>query len=330
MMPEVDFARLLNDTDHRNDLDLHVASNDLDPILYDLDLKPSANSFHFTYTKQESMLNDMYMNRNLDYEDKTVESEDSDTLMNLQGVIYPVFMTVFLILDLCLLIYRFSWMVKSIHSFKNGLENRVPCNSITRKIHFILTGKDIPKLDTNWEDPYDQFKMLSQKKNFWSDRKTYFLYWQSTPKKREEILNEIMAKERLANPRLDQSAENKNCCRTYAIRILKFFYSVFISAVFWRVVLLLGFLLILCLVAKATNDLVTMESAMFLLDTEAMVPILERQGAISADVVAGYGVYLRDFASEYKQHLDNEVQLINNILVSVAERQVFYMFCLWP
>ncbi|WAR28760.1 hypothetical protein MAR_014464 [Mya arenaria] len=64
-----------------------------------------------------------------------------------------------------------------------------------------------------------------------------------------------------------------------------------------------------------------MESAMFLLDTNAMVPILERQYDISSDVVSQYGAYLNDFLTGYKRHLDGEVQLINNILISVAERQ---------
>ncbi|XP_052785111.1 uncharacterized protein LOC128220662 isoform X2 [Mya arenaria] len=310
MMPKLDFSKLLNESDAGED-----------QASFNLELNAAVNKFQFTYSKQESSLNKIYLTRDFyDTEDNYESVENKNTLTNIRGIIYPVFITVFLLLDMCLIAYRLSWMTKSIHYFKNGLEDRVPCNSITRKIYFILTGRDIPKPDTNFDDPYDQFKMM-QKKNFWKNRQTYFLYCQSPPRRREEILNEIMEKERLENPRQENPADKKNSCRLCGEKILKTLYGMFLSAVFWRLVLMCGFVLILCLVAKATNDLVTMESAMFLLDTNAMVPILERQYDISSDVVSQYGAYLNDFLTGYKRHLDGEVQLINNILISVAERQ---------
>ncbi|XP_053391456.1 uncharacterized protein LOC128554232, partial [Mercenaria mercenaria] len=93
------------------------------------------------------------------------------------------------------------------------------------------------------------------------------------------------------------------------------------ALMFWRLVFICGFVLILFLVAKATNDLVTLKSAMFLLDTEAMLPILERQNDVTNAVISEYGSYLNDFLVGYTEKLDGELQMVNNILLNVAERQ---------
>ena len=307
MMPKLDFARLLNDT---GDLRKSQAS-------FNLDLHPYKNRFKFSFVRQQSRLKTMY--KNTDYEQSTAENEikEENVLSNIRSIIYPLFIGVFLLFDILLLTYRFSWLRGGIQVFKKGIEHRIPYNAVTKTVLFLLTGKDVPLPEDSWDDLTDYRVFQSQ--NFWNDRKLYFIYCQSNPRDKRVILQQQLQQNGQKKP---PSPTETGCWKTTGYRLIKLLYQVFHSPVFWRFVLICGFVLILCLVAKLTNDLVTMKTAMFLLDTDALVPMLDRQNEISSEVIRNYGNYLNSFLIGYKDSLDVEVQTINSMLVDVAERQV--------
>lgn len=315
-MPKVDFISLLNNTEG------------FDQAPVNLDFKTSENAFRFSSNIPEQTtaldFDNQYIRVDVDT-DKLDPRQNKFHISNIKGVIYPVFICVFLVLDSLLLIYRFSWMVKCLKTFKTGLEERVPCDSMTRKIYFILTGKEVPRQDDSLDHPYDYY--MHNKENIWGENtELYFLYCNAPAKAKEEILKDIWQHKQRQNPRPVMKPSNKNCCVQNVARFVKLIYRLLISPVFWRLVLICGFILILFWVAKATNDLITIESAMFLLDTGAMLPILERQNAVTNAMIWEYGSYLNDFLAGYKEKIDGEVQMINSILLNVAERQVSCSF----
>lgn len=314
MMPSVDFSHLVNKTES------------VGPASINLDFKPSENTFKF------SSYNPDYMSSwSLDDDLVTISPEKPSPkrnklhISNIKGIIYPVFISAFLILDSFLLIYRFSWMVKSLKIFKTGLEERIPYDSMTRKIYFILTGKEVPRPEDSLDHPYDYY--MHNKENIWGDNtELYFLYCNAPTKAKEDILKDIWQHKQQQNTKQEEKPSDNICCITYFVSFIKSLYRLLISPVFWRLVFICGFVLILFLVAKATNDLVTIESAMFLLDTGAMLPILERQNDVTNTVILEYSSYLNNFLADYKVKLDGEVQMINSILLNVAERQVCSYF----
>lgn len=309
MMPEIDFSRLLNNTENERGTQAPV----------DLDLKPGLNTFKFSFVKQESRLKTFYTE--FDETSDQGDEKEENILSNIRGIAYPLFIGVFVIFDCFLLLYRFSWLHKSYRTFKRGIEERVPYNGVTKTVLFILTGKDIPLPKDNWDEMND-YNLLTKEKDFWDDPRMYFIYCQSNVEQKHKILQEQFKKKQRQNPRGADGKRKMGFYDTYVVKIVKIIYRVFRSPVFWRFVLVCGFVLLLCLVTKFTNDLVTMDTAMFLLDTDALVPILERQSDMSGEMIQQHGDYLNALLKGYKVNLDAEVQTLNSMLVSVAERQV--------
>ena len=313
-MPVVDFTDFLDNSELRNIGTVNLTYGGTKTWLkFTTGLPPGYHSYSFT-------------NRHSNYFYLRNQSERNggDFISRMRAMLYPLFICAFLVLDIFLLSYRISWMMKCIHKFKVGIEQRVPYNSITRTIHFILTGISVPRTEDSLDHPYDYY--MNIKDNIWGNNtELYFLYCQSSAKKKEEILKDIYASKQQKNP--EDITPKRLTWYSCSIRILKFAYRVTIAPVFWRCVLICGFVLFLCLVTKATDDLVTIESASFLMDTESMAPILTRQNAMTNTVLQQYGEYLNDFLSKYKTVLDAEVNSLNLMLVHVAERQVQLTDC---
>ncbi|XP_052217276.1 uncharacterized protein LOC127835070 isoform X3 [Dreissena polymorpha] len=310
MLPTLDFS-MLEDVGEISGIQQNPEED------YFVNLKPSANFFKFYFSEQESSLR--FNSEPANGNENTMATEDDNSVLRIRSVILPLFVGVFVLLDICLLVYRSSWLIQSWYAFKHGLDDRIPCDTLTKKLHFILTGKDIPKPENVWEDGYDHIRRMKDK-NFWGgDSRKYFEYCRGSDQERKDILNELCAKSQQLAPVNNMS--NKGCFHIYGLKVLKHSYSLFMSVVFWRLVLMCAFVLLLCLIAKVTHDLVTMESAIFLLDIDAMQPLLDRQSDISLQVVEQFVEYLNEFLVVYKNSIDGEVQTINNILVQVAERQ---------
>ena len=317
MMPKVNFSKLLEDSD------------------YELDLSIRNYTFHenwirFTTSNISYHKKDMFEKNNIKDGKKGNETivnlnSSKKDISNFKDILYALFLGVFFALDILLLVYRFSWLVKCVGMFKKGIDQRVPFDSITRKIHFILTGKEVPRMGENLEYPYDcALDALNKKENIWGDNtELYFMYCQASAKSREDILKDIFQNRQQDKPKPEKVPEmQKCCCIHYFIKCIKLLYRIFISPIFWRFVLIGGFVLLLCLVTKTTNDLVTMESAMFLLDTDAVWPVLARQEAMTNEVIAQQGLYLNSFLKTYKDFLDTEIQILNSIMIAGTKNQV--------
>ncbi|KAL4219867.1 hypothetical protein ACF0H5_020278 [Mactra antiquata] len=314
-MPKVDFSNLIGDVNEDMG-ELSTAS---------VNFKPVNNTFKFVSNKPDYKQTWREYNPYAESDsDNRGDNSRKFTFSDIKGYIYPVFICVFLVLDSFLIIYRLSWLTRCWGMFKTGLEERIPYDSMTRKIFFILTGKEVPRPEDSLDHPYDYY--MHNKENIWDDNtEMYFLYCNSSTKNKEDILRDIWAHRQRQNPKPEVKKEETNCFQNAACKLTKCIYRFFISPVSWRLVLICGFLLILCLFAKATNDLVTVESAMFLLDTDAMIPILKRQNQMTNAVIEQYGFYLNKFIQGYKTAVDGDVQLINNLMVNVAERQTLLL-----
>ena len=312
MMPKVNFSELLRD------LDSELADHGGNFTLHENWIKftsSNVNKYKIEVSRQNA---DKYTSK------ENLKSEKNE-VSSIKSIIYPLFIGVFFLLDAFLLIYRFSWMVRCIKFFKKGIEQRVPFDTITRKIHFILTGKVIPKEGENLEYPYDcALEALNKRENIWGDNiDKYFIYCQSSAKSREDILKEIFKDRQIDKPKIEkQTKPQKCCCIHFLIKGLQLLYRMFISPIFWRFVLICGFVLLLCLVTKATNDLITMESAMFLLDTDAVWPVMARQEVVTNQAISRQGTYLNSFLENYKNFVDIEIQILNSIMIAGTKNQV--------
>ena len=313
MMPKVNFSELLRD------LDSELADQDENFTLHENWIKftsSSVNKYKIEVLKKDT-----------DNQTSKENAKSDKDRSSIKSIIYPLFIGVFFLLDAFLLIYRFSWMARCVKLFKKGIEQRVPFDSITRKIHFILTGKDIPKEGENLEYPYDcALEALNRNEDIWGDNKEkYFIYCQpsTSAKSREDILKEIFKDRQSDKPKIEKQVTPQTCCCVhFIVKGLQLLYRMFISPIFWRFVLICGFVLLLCLVTKATNDLVTMESAMFLLDTDAVWPVMARQKVLTNQVISRQGVFLNSFLENYKNFVDVEIQILNSIVIAGTKNQV--------
>ena len=320
MMPKVNFSELLADLDSELDSGDRIFTHHENWIKF--------SSSNMDTSRIEAMQKNRKNYNIKGNETKGVNSK-SGSVSSIKSIIYPLFVGVFFILDGFLLIYRFSWMVKCVKNFKKGIEQRVPFDSITRKIHFVLTGKDVPKVGENLEFPYDcAMEALKRKEDIWGDNTDkYFIYCQASAKSREDILREIFKEKEQEKPKIEQEKSPYQCCCIHCfVKGGQLLYRMFISPIFWRFALICGFVLLLCLVTKATNDIVTMESAMFLLDTDAVWPVLARQEVVTNQVIFQQGLYLNSFLEKYKDFVDTEIQILNSILIAGTEKQVRTLF----
>ena len=310
-MPKVNFSELLKD------LDSELASQNQNFMFHE-------NWIKFTSTTINKYRLEV-LKQNTDNQTSKENAKSKKDGSDIKSIIYPLFIGVFFLLDAFLLIYRFSWLARCVKMFKKGIEQRVPFDSITRKIHFILTGKDIPKEGENLEYPYNcALEALNKKENIWGDNiDKYFIYCQSSAKSREDILKEIFKDRQGDKPKIDKQVEpQKCCCVHFIVKGLQLLYRMFISPILWRFVLICGFVLLLCLVTKVTNDLVTMESAMFLLDTDAVWPVMARQESLTNQVISRQGLFLNSFLENYKNFVDVEIQILNSIIIAGTKNQV--------
>ena len=315
MMPGVNFSKLLEDTGPELETSIKNHTYHENWIKFNTSSRSSQGMF-----KKTRLQADKKGNRTQGQKNSTKQE-----ISNFKGLLYGLFLGVFFVLDVLLLIYRFSWLVKCVKMFKKGIDQRVPFDSITRKIHFILTGKEVPKVGENLEYPYDcALDALNKKENIWGDNtELYFMYCQASAKSREDILKEIFHDRQQDKPKIEKSVERQRCCCIhYFIKCIKLLYRMFISPIFWRFVSICGFVLLLCLVTKVTHDLVTVESAMFLLDTDAVWPVLARQEAITNEIIAQQGLPLNNFIENYKNILDAEIQMLNSIMIEATKNQV--------
>ncbi|KAL3848201.1 hypothetical protein ACJMK2_019075, partial [Sinanodonta woodiana] len=278
--------------------------------------------FTFTSHSQES---DFYIGR----PDQAVFTDifrqaDENTIRNMKQILYPVVIGVFIFLDIFLLAFRFSWALKYLQQFKKGIKESVPTDSITSKIHFILTGIDYKKTDDPFIHPYEFYK--ENMEELWGEKnELYFLYCQASQRSKEDILREIWSRNHSVKPKTSIVEKKSNCTSTNLTECLKtsmmHLYRLLISRLFWRFILICAFLLFLCIVTKAIDDLVTLEMASFLTDTEAMLKILKRQSEMTNSVIVQYSDHVNKFLREYQTDLDMDLDSLNSILQEVLTEQ---------
>ncbi|KAK3603718.1 hypothetical protein CHS0354_023331 [Potamilus streckersoni] len=278
--------------------------------------------FTFTSHSQES---DFYIGRSdqAGFPD-IFRQVDENTIRNMKQILYPTVIGVFLFLDIFLLAFRFSWALKYLQQFKKGIKESVPTELITSKIHFILTGIDYKKTDDPFEHPYEFYK--ENMEELWGEKhELYFLYCQASQKSKEDILREIWSRNHSMKPKTSTVEKKSNCTSTNFTECFKkdmmYLYRLIISRFFWRFILICAFLLFLCLITKAIDDLVTLEMASFLTDTEAMLNILKRQSEMTNTLIVQYCDHVSKFLSEYQSDLEMELNSLNTLLQEVLTEQ---------
>lgn len=252
-------------------------------------------------------------------------SSDRATLLNQMRILFiPVFIVVFLFMDVLLLSYRFSWLRQVFTKARLGMEEKIPTDHVASKIHFTLTGNDITRSDNVLDNPYSYY--VENKEGIVAGKsELYLLYCRASPRSKEDILKEIwhhkMRQKQKSNPKVDN-----NTLTYFVIRLLKYIYKHVISPILWRFVLVGIFVLIICLVTKATSDIVTIETATFLVDTSSILPQVHRQISITNNALSDLARELNNQLSVYKSLLDHKVSHINSFLQDTLTQQVRQMY----
>ncbi|KAL5005323.1 hypothetical protein ScPMuIL_018779 [Solemya velum] len=240
-------------------------------------------------------------------------------ISDIRTVLYPVFICIFLALDILLLTYRFTWLRQTVSSAKSGFEKKIPLDSVATKTLFLLAGQSPSKGRNQFDHPYAYY--MENKEDLWADHhELYQRYCQVSPKSKEDILREIW---NYKKKQKEKKNENKKKSFIQCLDILfRVIYRFFISRSTWRFILVGTLILFLCLICKIADDLLTIETVTFLMDTESIFPQLQKQTSIMNRQLSEYDKSINLYLHHYRSAIDSEISFTNSVLQEVAEKQM--------
>ncbi|XP_033759585.1 LOW QUALITY PROTEIN: uncharacterized protein LOC117341832 [Pecten maximus] len=244
----------------------------------------------------------------------------ANLMSSMKGILLPVFICVFIIMDIFLLLYRFTWLRQMFQKAKLGAEEKIPTDSVAKKIHFMLTGHESNHPYDPLDNPYHYY--IENKEDIWNGKNDLYLkFCRASPKSKEDILLEIWNHKK-RQKQTGTAASEEECFFVFTlIRLLKLLYKHLISPILWRFVLVGSFVLIICILIKASNDLVTLETATFLMDTRSTLPQFHRQIEVTNNLLSDLHLYTNDFIQDFQSMVDLEVKFGNQLLKDIASQQ---------
>lgn len=240
-------------------------------------------------------------------------------ISDIRTVLYPVFICIFLALDVLLLAYRFTWLRQTVISAKSGFEKKIPLDSVAMQTLFLLSGQAPSKSKNQFDHPYAYY--MENKEDHWADHhELYQRYCQVSPKSKEDILREIWNYKKKQKEKKNENT-GKSFIQCVEI-LLKSVYRLVISRSTWRFVLVATLILFLCLICKIADDLITIETVTFLMDTDSIFPQLQKQTSIMNRQLSDYDKSINLYLHHYRSAIDSEIHFTNSILQEVSEKQV--------
>lgn len=242
----------------------------------------------------------------------------AEMLSRMKEITLPVFVSLFVFIDLLLLSYRLVWFFKIRQKSKLGIDVKVPTDHVAEKIQFWQTGNNNRKLEMDSEKPYNFY--AENKEDIWSGKNDPIqLYANTAQKSKQEILREIWNKKQKQKRRSYTETENHSLMFKTVYSISALLYKHLIAPILWRFVLVGAFILVICLVTKATSDIVSIETATFLIDTKSIIPQLNRQVDITNSLLVDVTSDLNSILREHKSLVDSEVAAVNSFLTDSVQ-----------
>ena len=252
---------------------------------------------------------------------KDIIQTKASMINNMREILFPVFICVFVLMDILMLAYRFTWLLAMFRKAKAGVEEKVATDPVAGKILFTLTGNDAVKISKPAEKQFNHI-MDIKSDVFAGKSELYLMYIRASQKSKEEMLRELWTHKQRQKHKTSPSTSEAPTFSSKLYLCLKFLYKHLISPIFWRFVLVGAFVLVICLIIKATNDLVTMETATFLMDTKSIFPQLHRQTEITNSLLEDFLVYSNKLLREFKHSVDLDLYGVNSVLQSSLQQQV--------
>ncbi|XP_061171343.1 uncharacterized protein LOC133180906 [Saccostrea echinata] len=244
-------------------------------------------------------------------------SSTASLIEKMKSILFPVFICVFLFMDVLLLLYRFTWLRQMFRKAKMGIEEKVAMDSVAGKIYFILTGIDAEKRDK----PRERHFSYSDSKDIYERKNDLLQYFQGgSPKGKEHMLQQIYSQKRSKQRTTMPAVQEKVDSYTMVKKVARFVYKHLISPLLWRIVLVGAFILIISLVTMTTNDLVTIDTATFLMDTKSILPQLHRQIEISNNLLSDFAVLSNEMLTDFQTKTFMEVNDINFLLGHTVQK----------
>lgn len=242
-------------------------------------------------------------------------------MSSMKDVLFPVFICVFIVMDIFLFLYRFTWLHQMFQKAKLGAEEKIPTDSVAKKIHFTLTGHESSHPYDPLDNPYHYY--IENKEDIWNGKNDLYLkFCGASPKSKEDILLEIWNHKKRQKQTGTGNSDEDCFCVYSVVRLIKLMYKHLISPILWRFVLVGAFVLIICIVIKASNDLITLDTATFLMDTRSTMPQFHRQIEVTNTMLSNLHQYTNDFLVDFQSMVDTEIKFGNNLLKDIASQQV--------
>ncbi|KAK3095466.1 hypothetical protein FSP39_015011 [Pinctada imbricata] len=303
------------------DLDKDFLKESFTPKTYKSNVKDMEDSTFKFHVLQGDSVQQSYSlhssNRSLHYESDAMDALQSKaSLINKMGeILLPVFICVFLLMDLLMLAYRFSWLREMYQKARLGVEEKVPTDHVAGKIHFTLTGHDNLKVETPLDKPYN-YLMDNKSEVFAGKSELYLMYCRASPKSKDDILREIWTHKQRQKQKITPPLSDKKNLESKLTTVVKFLYKHLISPIFWRFVLVGAFVLGISVVIKATNDLVSIETATFLMDAKSIFPQLHHQTEITNTLLSEFLTYSTNILEDFKSATDEDLNVVTSVLRS--------------
>lgn len=239
------------------------------------------------------------------------------------GKYYPIIIAILILVDVCLLTYRLTWLKATVKKAKRGIEEKFPLDDIACTIYSIKTGTDAPRAYDPLEHPYTYY--VDHKEEKWDDMPEHNpIFLQESPKSKEDILREIWNHNKKQKPK--KHAENhgrrKFVVRRICVANFSFLAHFIKTFILWKFILLFVIFILLCLVVKTTNDFVTMETFTFFMNSHVLLPHLQEQVNLTNSVLVNYANYLNDYLLQYKETVSMEVNTVNSGVSRMLQEQV--------
>ena len=254
-------------------------------------------------------------------------AEKQGEFNSMKHVLLPIFIVAIIFFDFLVLLYRFTWLKQVFRRAKLGAEQKIPTDHVAKRIHFALTGHEPDCPYESLDNPYQYY--IENKDDFWiGNEDKYNKFIAASPKSKEDILKEIWTQKKRAKNSGISKQDERSFFLLNILRALKFVYKNLIAPFSWRFVLVGVFVIIIVVAIKTTHDLVTLDTATFLMDTRSTIPQFHRQIALSNQLLADLHTQTNMFLQEFQSSIRSEVVSGNSLLWNIVQEQVCKTFIL--
>ncbi|XP_071116458.1 uncharacterized protein [Haliotis cracherodii] len=264
------------------------------------------------------------MKRTLDTPDKGhVDGKNRTTSsvetidMKLNSILY-IAMTLFLLMDIFLWVFRLAWLYTQVQEANQGCEELIPQDEAARKVLETKTGQNPPRQFDALEHPY----VLSHNDNVNQDNELNVYFCQSYPRSKEDILRDIWAQKLATKPKTSREKLEDIWMVQDIMACMCWLHRALMSKLLWRFLYTAAVILFVCCIMYVVDSWLCADNFHSLVGSDLLMSELEWQAQTVNSHVSTVADMMNTILQELKVSVDYDVETTNVLLFHTWETQM--------